>query len=647
MESYKQKYLKYKNKYLELKGGANMHHFKNKNLGLNGGAVPDAATIEALRASLLTAADIRTAILNNGRVYNTYHLYEPIAGNPLQENSVLRKLKAVPHPLKRADHIINCEDFNNIYFTSDIHSDYRKFIQILKSINMVRNLDDYEESYDVLNPANPRNNDIYDLRIIEDVDWNLGEGVLLVIVGDIVDGKRDIGQQVDDNRGNFEFLLLCFLYNLRIKARIQGSEILYTIGNHDFHTVIENHSPIRSLFLGIYVTNEANIFFNNHIYRKRALYPFFDLNPYYLLTFNVGGVPQMGCIHAGFHRQTDAFGEDAATRQLRFRIEALQMGINAGNRLDSITNLDFDLVRSGDGLELNDIGGGLWARTYGFQGPARGAADPVRRPGQPLNMGSCNRLTAADYPFIVVGHCPTTHTVDRPLDIMFYDQELPAAQRKYQGCSIFDGKYFTSHTNGQGIGQNWINEFASDLYDPVTDTKQIYDNTRPQDYVKTAANKYLENGIGCIVTDCEDANGAPRLAFVDTAMSNGFRYGVSRKDYLDASAAITAAAAGGPASTYAQRNKVAEDRIKLDNKLRTIKILKLTHVKRNPVLGAPPVVPGPNVNERYYNKIESVSAGLVQAGVALPAPVILYESPHAIAVEAANAADLAVPVIAP
>ena len=123
------------------------------------------------------------------------------------------------------NHVIDCTLYNTVYATSDIHSDFRKFIQILKNNNIIKTEFD------------PYNGDeIYDPRLLTDFEWIAGSSVLIVFVGDLVDGARDHGEfynSVDDKRGSFEFLLHAFIYNMRIKSNRVRSEVLFTIGNHD------------------------------------------------------------------------------------------------------------------------------------------------------------------------------------------------------------------------------------------------------------------------------------------------------------------------------------------------------------------------------------------------------------------------------
>ena len=160
------------------------------------------------------------------------------------------------------NHIIECSKFDTVYFTSDIHSDLRKFVQMLQLSGLVRS---------ALDPYN--GDDIYNPNLITDMEWIAKPKTILVIIGDLVDGKRGYGQKLwdgtyqavnspDDNRGSFELLLHTLLYNLRIKANMGNSEILYTLGNHEHKTIIDTANDIG--FYKDYVTDKADKFLRGY-----------------------------------------------------------------------------------------------------------------------------------------------------------------------------------------------------------------------------------------------------------------------------------------------------------------------------------------------------------------------------------------------
>jgi len=127
-------------------------------------------------------------------------------------------------PLLKSPHNIPVGTYDSVYTTSDIHADLVVFSEILFNAGLT------------IAPL-ASEDDIFTVK------WNPAKKkTLLVIVGDIIDGKRaSPGElyEVSDATGDIELLLHIFLFNLRISARAYGSEVRFTIGNHDFHTVIQ------------------------------------------------------------------------------------------------------------------------------------------------------------------------------------------------------------------------------------------------------------------------------------------------------------------------------------------------------------------------------------------------------------------------
>lgn len=103
--------------------------------------------------------------------------------------------------------------YDTIYAMSDIHADYVTFVTYLINFGIVGdNINQYIEK------------NVYDSRIITELKWTAGNKKVLVICGDIVDGKRYDGNteeyvEVHDDRGFFEILLHMFLRNLKIAAK--------------------------------------------------------------------------------------------------------------------------------------------------------------------------------------------------------------------------------------------------------------------------------------------------------------------------------------------------------------------------------------------------------------------------------------------
>ena len=111
-------------------------------------------------------------------------------------------------------------DFGTVIVTSDVHADLRKMVQLLVDTKLVRIVGEPGDIYE----------DVWN------VEWIAGD-TLFVILGDLVDGKRG-RRTVTDPRGSYELLIHVLLFNFRIRARELGSDVLFTIGNHDMFSVM-------------------------------------------------------------------------------------------------------------------------------------------------------------------------------------------------------------------------------------------------------------------------------------------------------------------------------------------------------------------------------------------------------------------------
>ena len=180
-------------------------------------------------------------------------------------------------------------NYEFVYVTSDIHSDYRKLIQILVTIGIIQIPDDIDIWTD----------GIYDSRLITDTIW-ITTNTLFIIVGDLVDGFRpnlSDNDLINDKIGSFEFLLHAFLYNLRLNAKQFNSDVIFTIGNHDHHSVILNDGLVIHN-----ISKNAINFFNNIYTRHVILVPFYDCNPYYKFSLlNNDNSINTIFVHGGLH----------------------------------------------------------------------------------------------------------------------------------------------------------------------------------------------------------------------------------------------------------------------------------------------------------------------------------------------------------
>lgn len=276
--------------------------------------------------------------------------------------------------LLRSTYIIDKSLYDNVFITSDIHADLIKFDFLLMNAGLITKLSS-EETVGL--PDN--------IRVIRDSVWT-AERTLLVIVGDLVDGRREmqhVKQSVPDPKGNIELLLHAYLYNLRIQARAKGSEIRFTIGNHDYHTVIKASSVDFPNFYKNYVHKEARVFFWSRDLRRNCLLPFYECCPYLFLAIS----DEIACIHGGFTVNSNHGFLDATTflRKAQQNID-LSGGFSALTDLENLLLSRISVNTSVEGYE----GSPLWSRRY-----AHGPKAEV-----------CATITA-NYKMVVVGHCQT------------------------------------------------------------------------------------------------------------------------------------------------------------------------------------------------------------------------------------------------
>jgi hypothetical protein len=168
------------------------------------------------------------------------------------------------------DEKIDSTKYKNIFAMSDIHADLHKFKQNLADNGIINS-----------------QNELMLLDSLVNIEWIAPDNSLLVIIGDIIDGRRYEEKEkekiktifwfnVNDEIGNIEVLLHIYIHNLRIKAKEKNSEVLFTFGNHDIGSLIGLYD--------VYVTKYAKDFFSGEIeIRKTTLLPFYKNSPYIFL----------------------------------------------------------------------------------------------------------------------------------------------------------------------------------------------------------------------------------------------------------------------------------------------------------------------------------------------------------------------------
>jgi hypothetical protein len=302
---------------------------------------------------------------------------------------------------------IQKEEFDTVYSTSDIHSDVYTFIKILNRLGLLKQTESLVKQ---------KQNDLISIQEIFLIEWNATvRNTLLVIVGDLVDGAKSSSKRLD---GDAEILLHILIYNLRISARKYNSEIRFTIGNHDFHTVIQKKeisfpqnetiygpSTINDdLTLSPYVTNleffyDENVakpvkdFFNvpgeTYVYktnkenRRNCLILFYECSPYIFLEIE----KEVIFIHASLHSK--AYDKPVDLTQT---LNEIQVRIDDSEDFGELlgTN-DYSQFLGIVSDKQKKFGSPLWSRVYAYS----------------TEQETCPLIEKSPYNLIVVGHCPT------------------------------------------------------------------------------------------------------------------------------------------------------------------------------------------------------------------------------------------------
>jgi predicted MPP superfamily phosphohydrolase len=264
------------------------------------------------------------------------------------------------HPMELYRYIdLEMDNKYEIHAISDLHADVRRFLEILKLAEFIN--DDVDMAYPIKNLRwNPKMTD-----------------KIIVICGDIIDGKRGVDNSKTTNCD--ELLIHMLIFNLRILARAHNSYVFCTMGNHDFFAfhatnrsntelAYKNYIDSRSLefyesrmrtFLMSNVSSEIAISVENETKEMDLIYIF---RAHLLSRFYLIGFPPFLKInktlfaHAGFHIETNVFSlfeENSINSQSlqphslhRSILEALSIKENIADYLINQTNENIDISYS-------------------------------------------------------------------------------------------------------------------------------------------------------------------------------------------------------------------------------------------------------------------------------------------------------------
>jgi hypothetical protein len=126
--------------------------------------------------NLITSGDINGLVTETDEI-STTTLTKIFKLNTTNLNAFTQKIEK-EFPTK-VNHEIQLSNYNEIYITSDIHADVRKFLKILISENIIEFTD----------PFDPYTDDIYKNDFIDKMKFTKSK-TLLLILGDLIDGQR-------------------------------------------------------------------------------------------------------------------------------------------------------------------------------------------------------------------------------------------------------------------------------------------------------------------------------------------------------------------------------------------------------------------------------------------------------------------------
>jgi hypothetical protein len=295
------------------------------------------------------------------------------------------KIKKFGSNLGTKTHNIDCTLYDNVYIFSDIHADFFKFCQILFEYELIK-INDTNKN-DIINEiysdldADQTEEQILSMyakffHIIENIEWNGGEKTLIILVGDLVDGKRD-NSEVYDPKGIFELLIHSLVHNIRIKSRENKSDMLFTFGNHDFFGCFYNDFPYLK-----YIHTSCKEYYKMDL-KKRLLFlqPFYINSPYLFLNLQYNNETKIKCIHAGIHSEHGVRIPDNVLDESQTMLNSITF--------DNITQIHMINIKSiADTL--------LVVRPYYN-------VNDKRKDG-------CNFIKDDD-PLLIIGHCPTAESM--------------------------------------------------------------------------------------------------------------------------------------------------------------------------------------------------------------------------------------------
>ena len=212
-----------------------------------------------------------------------------------------------------------CSTYKQIYALGDLHADYASFYKRLGNHGIIKEPTIPKKISERMFGINKQAAVDNLVRQATEFTWTADEGTLLVICGDIVDGKREFKDrdtgvlsihEVDDDHGVFEILLHIFLKNLKFRAMEKKSDVICIFGNHDISLFFPSktynftqkkmneisNNPVKY----VHLSSRETFHFEPEI-RTRWLSPFYKNNFYFVFVLANNKIPEIQFVHGALH----------------------------------------------------------------------------------------------------------------------------------------------------------------------------------------------------------------------------------------------------------------------------------------------------------------------------------------------------------
>jgi len=344
-------------------------------------------------------------------------------------------------------------EYMNCYVISDIHADFRKFMMMLMRANIIvlydPTTDHIQSDGEIDRHLNRIVHDhmyIYELVSTYDIKFK-GQSTNLIILGDLVDGKREYTArqitfgEIYDKLGLFELLIHIILYNLRLSGSSSHSTVTITLGNHEMMTLFNN-----SYHSGHHYIDEATInTFTNYSMRSSILIPFYLFNPYIFQIITKPFGIRAILSHGSFSGENQNFSNITYDNLLRYSNGIRKILFDSFINEEKIIRTRHTQTNLNTLNEFDFINQIIWSRYFPnmFENGTTGL-----EARSSLVESGCSQIAAIpNIDFFIMGHCQTGAYINNRLNNIQYDNN------EYNYCTGNKDCVFVGclHPNEYGI----------------------------------------------------------------------------------------------------------------------------------------------------------------------------------------------------